>query len=106
MLLFGGQVLRSFSWALFIGILIGTYSTMYIASPFMLWWESWRGRSRAAVVGGAGASVNTGNTGNTGNKGASAPGESSKVESSGVTPQMLAAAGVSTAPRKPRKKGK
>lgn len=97
MLLFGGQVLRSFSWALFIGILIGTYSTMYIASPFMLWWESWRGRSRAAVVGGAGASVNTG---------ASAPGESSKVESSGVTPQMLAAAGVSTAPRKPRKKGK
>jgi preprotein translocase subunit SecF len=93
MLIFGGEVLRSFSWALFIGILIGTYSTMYIASPFMLWWEKWRGRQRLST---AGAPVS-----------ASAPvGESPKVGSSGVTPQMLAAAGVSTAPRKPRKKGK
>ena len=39
LLVFGGQVLRSFSWTLFIGILIGTYSTMYIASPFTIWWE-------------------------------------------------------------------
>jgi preprotein translocase subunit SecF len=49
MLLFGGEVLRSFSWCLFIGILIGTYSSIYIASPFMLWWEAWRGRGRGAV---------------------------------------------------------
>jgi preprotein translocase subunit SecF len=39
LVLFGGEVLRSFSWCLFIGILIGTYSSIYIASPFMLWWE-------------------------------------------------------------------
>ena len=36
---FGGEVLKSFSWCLFIGIIIGTYSSIYIASPFMLWWE-------------------------------------------------------------------
>ena len=46
LLLFGGQVLRSFSWTLFIGIMIGTYSTMYIASPFTIWWERWRARFR------------------------------------------------------------
>src|SRR5262249_54632103 len=51
MLVFGGEVLRSFSWALFIGIIIGTYSSIYIASPFMLWWEGWRARTRAARVG-------------------------------------------------------
>lgn len=39
LLLFGGEVLKSFSWALFIGIIVGTYSSIYIASPFMLWWE-------------------------------------------------------------------
>ncbi len=50
MLMFGGEVLRSFSWCLFIGILIGTYSSIYIASPFMLWWEGWRGRGRTGVV--------------------------------------------------------
>lgn len=43
LVLFGGEVLRSFSWCLFIGIIIGTYSSIYIASPFMLWWE---GRKR------------------------------------------------------------
>jgi preprotein translocase subunit SecF len=37
--LFGGDVLRSFALALTIGILAGTYSTIGIASPIMLWWE-------------------------------------------------------------------
>ena len=39
LVLFGGEVLKSFSWALFVGVIVGTYSTIYIASPFMLWWE-------------------------------------------------------------------
>lgn len=39
LVVFGGEVLKSFSWCLFIGIIIGTYSSIYIASPFMLWWE-------------------------------------------------------------------
>ncbi len=36
LLLFGGEVLRGFSFALFIGIVIGTYSSIFIASPVVL----------------------------------------------------------------------
>ncbi len=39
MVLFGGDVLRGFSLALLIGIVFGTYSTVAIASPIMVWWE-------------------------------------------------------------------
>jgi preprotein translocase subunit SecF len=39
MVLFGGEVLRGFSLALLIGILFGTYSSVAIASPIMVWWE-------------------------------------------------------------------
>jgi preprotein translocase SecF subunit len=38
-LLLGGQVLRGFALALTIGILIGTYSSIAVASPIMLWWQ-------------------------------------------------------------------
>jgi preprotein translocase subunit SecF len=48
LVLFGGDVLKSFSWALLIGVVVGTYSTLYIASPFMLWWEGRKARGRAA----------------------------------------------------------
>ncbi|HMG36973.1 MAG TPA: protein translocase subunit SecF [Blastocatellia bacterium] len=37
--LFGGEVLRGFALALTIGIMIGTYSSIAVASPMMLWWE-------------------------------------------------------------------
>ncbi|MFM5959446.1 MAG: hypothetical protein ACKOQ2_20175 [Dolichospermum sp.] len=33
---FGGEVLRGFSFALFIGIMIGTYSSIFIAAPIVL----------------------------------------------------------------------
>ena len=36
LLLFGGEVLRGFSFSLFIGILVGTYSSIYIASPVVV----------------------------------------------------------------------
>ncbi|MBA3440741.1 MAG: protein translocase subunit SecF [Pyrinomonadaceae bacterium] len=39
MVLFGGRVLRGFSLALLIGIIVGTYSTIAIASPIMVWWQ-------------------------------------------------------------------
>jgi preprotein translocase subunit SecF len=39
MVLFGGEVLRGFSLALLIGISFGTYSSIAIASPIMVWWE-------------------------------------------------------------------
>ena len=39
--LFGGEVLRGFALALTIGIIIGTYSSIAVASPMMLWWNYW-----------------------------------------------------------------
>jgi preprotein translocase subunit SecF len=51
LVIFGGEVLKSFSWALFIGVIAGTYSTVYIAGPVMLWWESHRSVQRPTTVG-------------------------------------------------------
>jgi len=42
--LMGGQVLRTFSFALTVGIVIGTYSSFGIAVPFVVAWNQWRGR--------------------------------------------------------------
>ena len=39
----GGEVLRPFSFVLLIGIIIGTYSSIFVASPFALLWERWTG---------------------------------------------------------------
>ena len=38
---FGGEVLRGFSFALVIGILIGTYSSIAIAAPIVVIWQQW-----------------------------------------------------------------
>jgi preprotein translocase subunit SecF len=40
--LFGGPVLNGFSLALVIGIIIGTYSSIFIASPIVIFWHNWR----------------------------------------------------------------
>ncbi len=40
---FGGAVLRDFSFAILIGILVGTYSSVFIAAPIVLWWSKFRG---------------------------------------------------------------
>jgi hypothetical protein len=60
LVLFGGDVLKSFSWALLIGVVVGTYSTLYIASPFMLWWEARKTRGRVSSVAETGASADSG----------------------------------------------
>jgi preprotein translocase subunit SecF len=39
--LFGGEVLHGFSLALVVGILIGTYSSVFVASPIVLFWHNW-----------------------------------------------------------------
>jgi preprotein translocase subunit SecF len=39
LVLFGGDVLRNFSLALFVGVIFGTYSSIAVASPIMVWWE-------------------------------------------------------------------
>ncbi|QDH78335.1 protein translocase subunit SecDF [Echinicola soli] len=36
LLIFGGEVLRGFSFALFVGVLVGTYSSIYIATPIVV----------------------------------------------------------------------
>jgi preprotein translocase subunit SecF len=41
--LFGGEVLHGFSFALVIGILIGTYSSIAIAAPILVAYQDWRG---------------------------------------------------------------
>jgi SecD/SecF fusion protein len=41
--LFGGAVLRDFSLAIIVGVVVGTYSSIFIASPIVLWWTRARG---------------------------------------------------------------
>jgi preprotein translocase subunit SecF len=42
--LFGGEVLHGFSFALVIGILIGTYSSIAVAAPMLVAYQEWRGK--------------------------------------------------------------
>lgn len=46
--LFGGQVLRSFSFAMVVGVVIGTYSSFGIAAPIVVVWNKWRGQAATA----------------------------------------------------------
>jgi preprotein translocase subunit SecF len=57
----GGDVLRSFSFALVVGILVGTYSSFGIAAPLVVAWVNWRGQGAVPVSGSA-----AGNKGRTG----------------------------------------
>jgi preprotein translocase subunit SecF len=50
LVLFGGEVLRGFSLALFVGSITGTYSTIAIASPIAIWWQSKIGESKVKEV--------------------------------------------------------
>jgi len=47
---FGGQVLRGFSFALVIGILIGTYSSIAVASPMLVAYQEWRSHKGKSAV--------------------------------------------------------
>jgi SecD/SecF fusion protein len=47
--LFGGAVLRDFSLAIIIGVVVGTYSSIFIASPIVLWWTRARGGSTSSL---------------------------------------------------------
>jgi len=35
--LFGGEIIRPFSFTLLVGIIVGTYSSIFIASPLLIW---------------------------------------------------------------------
>lgn len=50
LLLFGGPVLNGFSFALVVGIIVGTYSSIFIASPILVFWhDRFQRRKRAAA---------------------------------------------------------
>jgi len=51
--IFGGEALRNFSIALIFGIVIGTYSSIYVASPIILLWGVKRGEDEAKAGGAA-----------------------------------------------------
>lgn len=51
LLAFGGEVVRPFALAMAIGIAVGTYSSIYIASPMLLWLERWRTAAAARTAG-------------------------------------------------------
>ena len=54
--LMGGQVLRAFSFALTVGIVVGTYSSFGIAAPLVVAWNRWRGQKAGAGTGSAAGS--------------------------------------------------
>jgi len=43
----GGAVIHDFAFAMIIGIVLGTYSTLYVAVPIIVEWQRWRPRARA-----------------------------------------------------------
>ncbi len=47
LVIFGGEVLRGFSLALLVGVTMGTYSTVAIASPIAIWWQQKLGAAKA-----------------------------------------------------------
>src|SRR5436190_21286896 len=50
LVLFGGEVLKSFSLALLVGVTLGTYSTIAIASPIAIWWQNRLGEAEIKDV--------------------------------------------------------
>ena len=42
MYIFGGKPMADFSFAMLIGMVVGTYSTIFVASPVVLWWATKR----------------------------------------------------------------
>ena len=49
--LFGGEVLNGFSFALVVGILFGTYSSIFIASPILIFWYDFAENKRKQAAG-------------------------------------------------------
>jgi preprotein translocase subunit SecF len=45
----GGPVLNSIAFALFIGIIVGTYSSIFVASPIVLFWHGFMDERKNAI---------------------------------------------------------
>jgi SecD/SecF fusion protein len=46
----GGPVLNDFAFAIFIGVVVGTYSSIYVAAPIVLWWSGKGGQRLRAEI--------------------------------------------------------
>lgn len=46
LLLFGGDTIRYFVLALFVGVIVGTYSSIFIASPVLVVWQNWKAKAK------------------------------------------------------------
>jgi preprotein translocase subunit SecF len=53
LLVLGGDVLRGIAFVLFVGVIIGTYSSIYVASPFALLWAQRFGKEAQRLKSGA-----------------------------------------------------
>lgn len=51
LLVLGGDVLRGFAFVLTVGIVVGTYSSVYVAAPFAILWEEVTNRRATALKG-------------------------------------------------------
>ena len=49
----GGEVLNGIAFALFVGIIVGTYSSIFVASALLVMWEQFREGRKSAARGGA-----------------------------------------------------
>ncbi|MEO8097210.1 MAG: protein translocase subunit SecF [Acidobacteriota bacterium] len=49
--LFGGAVLEGFSFALVVGIIVGTYSSIFVASPILIFWQNFMASRKPAGAG-------------------------------------------------------
>jgi len=47
LLLFGGEAIRPFTFALLVGVIAGTYSSIFVATPLFLDWHLWADRRKA-----------------------------------------------------------
>jgi len=82
--LFGGEVLHGFSFALVIGILIGTYSSIAIAAPILVAYQDWRTSKSARPMMGLGGTGRQGQVEGKGRRPSSSR-EPTKGTKAGVT---------------------
>jgi preprotein translocase subunit SecF len=62
--IFGGEVIRPFALVMFFGVFTGTFSSIYIASPVLLWIEQrWPGAAIKQLAGGRGPAAKAGTAG-------------------------------------------
>jgi preprotein translocase subunit SecF len=50
LLIFGGEVNRGFAFTMAFGIVTGTYSSIYVASAFVLDWTRYQNRKKAVTA--------------------------------------------------------